>query len=649
MSIQIFISYRREGGDSLARSLYERLNNHGYECFLDKETLGSGKFNTALYKQISECTDFLLILPPNGLDRCSNSEDWVRLEIECAIEKHKNIIPIMMPDFEFPKEENLPESLKDLPKYQSLSLNMDFFSEGVQKLEEKYFHSKPIKNLDEHEILAVQRNKNDFSIFIKAVPMIIICFIAYFLLFNTKTPPKINVSANITIDSNDEITGDGIFGLRNLIFDSDQTFSNDIEGNDSPRKVKFLTTKDDDKLNFEYYLKEAENGDSDAMLEVAICYYKGKGVTEDFNQGFKWMKESADKGNSDAMILLGVTYAEDNDLKTMAKGFEHSFLSEDDFEIDILFDEMADKIFAEDSYTKIEIEKNDKKAVEWYIKSAEADNVSGMLLTAFAYSLGIGVEKNKGEAKKWFTEVYEQIVMDVNFDDDYDSFLLGSFYLLEYFADINVEEAGKNAFKYFMKYADSGNELGILVMGVCYREGIGIEQNYEKAFEYFNKVADNDGSNEYRPLQKIAMFTVGRFYAEGKGVSQDNKKAFEWFLKSAEAGFTEAMTNVGAYYWQGKGVEKDNDQAFNWCLKAANAGNKTAMNTLGKIYYLDEGNHQDYQKALEWFHKAANAGNVDAMKNLSVMYKNGEGVSKDDHKAKEWQLKYEKSQKNIST
>lgn len=659
MSTQIFISYRRDGADSLARSIYERLDNHGYECFFDKEKLGSGKFNIALYKQIEQCTDFLLILPPNGLDRCNNSEDWVRLEIEYAIEKHKNIIPVMMPGFEFPQKEHLPESLKDLPNYQSLSLNMDFFSEGVQKLEEKYLHSKPRKDSNEHEVLALQTSKNDFSIFIKAAPMIIICFIAYFfLLNNTKNPPKINVSANITIDSNDEITSsDGIASLKNLLFDSNQT-SLDDNDNNTHSKVRFATTYDD-KSNFEYYLKEAENGDAEAMLKVAICYYNGKGVVKDFNQGFEWAKKSAYKGNSDAMILLGATYSEDNDFNTaINKGFESSFLSEDDFDVEIL----VDKIVTENEHTETKIEKNDKKAFEWYLKSAEAGNIEGMLLAAISYGSGTGVEKNKEEAQKWFTEVYEQTLKDIDFENDNDLLWLGNFYLMEYFADVNVEEAEKNVFKYFTKYSDSGDDLGLLVIGICYHEGIGTEQNYEKAFEWFNKVADNNASDEYfndeeteksqsikflkyRPLQKVAMSAVGKCYAEGKGISQDDKKAFEWFLKSAEAGFVEAMAKVGVYYWQGKGVEQDYDQAFNWCLKAADFGNVTAMNTVGKIYYLDEGNRRDYKKALEWFQKAANAGNVDAMKNLSIMYKNGEGISKDDKKAKEWQLKYEKSQR----
>lgn len=143
MMYQIFISYRRDGGEALAYLLYERLTNEGYNVFLDVESLRSGKFNTALYKRIEECTDFLLVLPPHGLDRCVNVEDWVRMEIERAIECKKNIIPVMMRNFEFPI--NLPESLKELPEFNGISANMELFDGVLIKLKNQFLLSHPSK------------------------------------------------------------------------------------------------------------------------------------------------------------------------------------------------------------------------------------------------------------------------------------------------------------------------------------------------------------------------------------------------------------------------------------------------------------------------------------------------------------------------
>lgn len=49
MKYDVFISYRRDGGDILAMLLYNRLKDDGYNPFYDIETLRSGRFNEQLY------------------------------------------------------------------------------------------------------------------------------------------------------------------------------------------------------------------------------------------------------------------------------------------------------------------------------------------------------------------------------------------------------------------------------------------------------------------------------------------------------------------------------------------------------------------------------------------------------------------------
>ena len=502
----------------------------------------------------------------------------------------------------------------------------------------------------------------------------------------TQSPTKLAISADITIGSDDEIKDDNIISrLQNLTLNDSQSDVEEIEYIDNDATKNFrLATIDEDELNFKNYLKEAENGDTDAMLDVAFCYYVGKGVPKDLNTGFEWAKQSAENGNSNAMLLVGTAYTENNGFKKLiTKVFEYYLQDEEEETSDSIIREystnqvteednfnpeiLISKLLTEDITIELNIEKNDKKAFEWYLKAAEAGNTGGMYFVAFSYANGIGVQKNKETSQKWLTDVYETVIKDVDFNSMEDLLWLGNFYLTEYTLDINVEESGKNAFKYFSKCADLRNNFGILCTGICHYQGIGTVQNYEKAFELFSELARDSSNRKVRfyddtgnfneqhfeitnnsPLKKLAIFIVGKCYADGKGVSQDYNKAFEYFKKSAELGYTEAMANVGAYYWQGKGVEKDYDQAFYWCLKAAESGNVTAMNTVGKIYYLDSGSHKDYERAVFWFEKAANALNVDAMKNLAIMYKNGEGVAKNLKKSKEWQQKYEQLQKSFS-
>jgi TPR repeat protein len=143
---QIFISYRRAGGEDLARLLEYKLTDRGFKVFFDVEALRSGAFNKALFEKIAECTDVLVVLPPHGLDRCVNPDDWVRLEIARALKLKKNVIPIMMRNFSFP--ETLPEDIDDLRNMNGITANQEYFDASFEKLVSNFLHSKPL-NSDE--------------------------------------------------------------------------------------------------------------------------------------------------------------------------------------------------------------------------------------------------------------------------------------------------------------------------------------------------------------------------------------------------------------------------------------------------------------------------------------------------------------------
>lgn len=129
---EIFVSYRRDGGEALACLISERLKQREYSVFYDVESLRSGKFNEKIFQVIDNCTDVIVVLPENGLDRCKNYDDWVRKEVAYAISAKKNIIPIMMRNFEFPKD--LPEDINELRNFNGISANMEYFEASFSKL-----------------------------------------------------------------------------------------------------------------------------------------------------------------------------------------------------------------------------------------------------------------------------------------------------------------------------------------------------------------------------------------------------------------------------------------------------------------------------------------------------------------------------------
>ncbi|MFH0954274.1 MAG: DUF4384 domain-containing protein, partial [Verrucomicrobiota bacterium] len=132
--IQVFISYRREGGAELARLVWEGLNRRGYHAFMDVEDLRSGCFNEALYARIDSCSDLVVILTPKSLERCAQEDDWLRREVSHGIRKDKNIVPVMARGFQWPAPGSLPPDLADLPGFQGISHSHDLFEASMDRL-----------------------------------------------------------------------------------------------------------------------------------------------------------------------------------------------------------------------------------------------------------------------------------------------------------------------------------------------------------------------------------------------------------------------------------------------------------------------------------------------------------------------------------
>lgn len=132
----IFLSYRRETGRDVARPIKLELEKHGYNVFLDFDELKDGSFNQKIKNAIASAPVFIVILSPNAFDRCVNEDDWVRQEIEYAINLKRHIIPIN-PDLSFEGfPENIPEHIKEglgCHQYSDILFGQ-LFEESVRKM-----------------------------------------------------------------------------------------------------------------------------------------------------------------------------------------------------------------------------------------------------------------------------------------------------------------------------------------------------------------------------------------------------------------------------------------------------------------------------------------------------------------------------------
>jgi len=138
----VFISYRRKD-ISWALAVYQNLTSKGYDVFFDYTDISSGDFEQIIIGNIKARAHFLVLLTPSSLDRCNEPGDWLRREIETAIDEKRNIVPLFFDGFNFGSTsilENLTGKLADIKKYNGLEVPVSFFDEAMKRLRSKYLN-----------------------------------------------------------------------------------------------------------------------------------------------------------------------------------------------------------------------------------------------------------------------------------------------------------------------------------------------------------------------------------------------------------------------------------------------------------------------------------------------------------------------------
>ena len=138
----VFISYRRIDVYT-ALAVYENLKNQGYDIFFDYRSISSGDFEQIISSNIRARAHFLLILTPTALERCNEPGDWLRREIELAIDEQRNIVPLFFKGFRFgvpPVSEKLTGKLENLSRYNGLNVHEDYFDEAMHRLRTQYLN-----------------------------------------------------------------------------------------------------------------------------------------------------------------------------------------------------------------------------------------------------------------------------------------------------------------------------------------------------------------------------------------------------------------------------------------------------------------------------------------------------------------------------
>lgn len=120
----VFISYRREDSQHITDRIYDKLLAHlgKGQIFKDLDSIPPGAdFRQVIVEAIAKCSALLVVIgsqwltvvDEEGNPRLHNSNDYVRIEIETALQRGARVIPLLI-DRTMLEPLELPESLRDL-------------------------------------------------------------------------------------------------------------------------------------------------------------------------------------------------------------------------------------------------------------------------------------------------------------------------------------------------------------------------------------------------------------------------------------------------------------------------------------------------------------------------------------------------------
>lgn len=145
MKGQIFLNYRREDSSYAAGRIFDRLKQHfgPDRIFIDIDKIELGvDFVRRIEEAVGKSEVLVVVIGrqwltstnEQGQRRLEDPNDFVRLEIATALEKGTPVIPALVDGADMPREDDLPDDLKPLPRHNGLQIGHTRFDTDVNRL-----------------------------------------------------------------------------------------------------------------------------------------------------------------------------------------------------------------------------------------------------------------------------------------------------------------------------------------------------------------------------------------------------------------------------------------------------------------------------------------------------------------------------------
>jgi lipoprotein NlpI len=161
----VFISYRRSASAFIARAIFQNLREHGFDAFMDVESIDAGHFEQIILNQVEARAHVLVVLAPGTVERFAEANDMMRREIEYAMDKGRNIVPLLVTGFSFgDAKAYLTGKLAELPGYNGVPVSHDYFDEAMERVRTRFLTKRmtgEIKAAPPSEQNVVQQKINE--------------------------------------------------------------------------------------------------------------------------------------------------------------------------------------------------------------------------------------------------------------------------------------------------------------------------------------------------------------------------------------------------------------------------------------------------------------------------------------------------------
>lgn len=624
MAHDIFISYRRNGGEWTAHYLYEHLVRDGYDVTFDIDTLRSGRFDEALLTRIDECTDFIVVLSKGCFDRSIDpsfpaENDWLRRELARALEKGKNVIPIMLRDFVgFPA--NLPKDIADVKLMNGPTYSHEYIDVFYKRLKNSFLKSQPLHHGEKSTTVPLA----DDPLAAAGIPAL------------GKTVTELERTRLVGEDTKHFSAAMGY--LRVLRYRSALRELRAIRDKDDPL-VRFheallafeLDGEGDENTLEELCIAARDQGSTAAMIAFA-GYHLNEIDAVPNGECIAWLKKAIELGNPDAYADLGTAYEDGTGVEKnpeiarllCQKGSDAgSLTSRMMYCLELL-------LKARKAEDKADIAKVFRPFLTHVESIADDTGSTELFVLGCAWVDGVVFERNVRRGAQYLEKViHSKGRAWIHSGDSIKALAYNRLGLL-YLGSEDFEADAQKAVEYFRQARefDKNKCLGVCKLAQCYEDGTGVAADMEKAMELYKEAANRGDAEAQR---RLAL----HYFDEGP--EQDVVRGRILLMQAAEGGDVIAEWVLGCSILRGIHFDRDISMGLSWLKKAADAGSPDAMNELGVIYEDGtDGVEANLEQGVQWYRRGAEAGSDDAMENLGVAYLSGNGVPCDVNEARKW-------------